>query len=329
MINPIDATDESALRAWHTALVEGATAGRAEAAVMGFPDLKGMVAPREDRHHRLYAAVEDERTVGTLLIDLPDLENRHLAEVDVSVVPEHRGRGLGGRLLELATKVMEEEGRTTATGEVYVPGGCDPDAWPGALFARSHGFDVVHEEDYQVLDLPVPEQRLAALPEVTGEHRTLTWTGPCPEELLEDYARMRTAMERDVPTGGLDTEPQVWDADRIRKEDLRRADQGYTTIVSVARAGSGEWSGYSLMMVPTEGEGEVYQDDTLVMRAHRGNRLGVALKRRNLQALSRDVPEAKWVRTWVDPANTPMRAVNDLFGFRTVERMLEVQRVIT
>ncbi|MBE3001055.1 GNAT family N-acetyltransferase [Nocardiopsis sp. HNM0947] len=329
MISPIDPADGPALRGWHAALVEAATAGRAEAAVMGYPDLEGMVAPREDRHHRLYAALEDGRTVGTLLVDLPDLENRHLAEVDVSVVPGHRRRGLGARLLEQAAEAMAEEGRTTAAGEVCVPGGWSPDDWPGAAFARSHGFDVVHEEDYQVLDLPVPEQRLAALPGATGGHRLTTWTGPCPEDLLEPYARMRTAMELDVPTGELDTEPQVWDADRVRQEDLRREGQGYTTIVSVARAASGEWAGYSLMMVPDEGEGEVYQDDTLVMRAHRGHGLGAALKRRNLEELSRQAPGAKWVRTWVDPDNAPMLAVNDLFGFRTVERMWEVQRVVT
>lgn len=65
------------------------------------------------------------------------------------------------------------------------------------------------------------------------------------------------------------------------------------------------------------------------MRAHRGHGLGVALKRRNLEALSREAPEAKWGRTRVDPYNAPMLAVNDRFGFRTVERLWEVQRVVT
>lgn len=70
----------------------------------------------------------------------------------------------------------------------------------------------------------MPEERLEAVP-----HRLTTWTGPCPEGLRESYARMRTAMELGVPTGELDTEPQVWDADRVRQEDLRRVEQGYTT----------------------------------------------------------------------------------------------------
>lgn len=328
MITPIDPADESALRAWHTALVEAATHGRPEAAVMGYTDLRGMLAPRDDRHHRLYAAVEDGRTVGTLMVDLPDRENRHLAEVDVSVVPDRRGRGLGARLAGLALEAMAEEGRTTATGEVYVPGGHTPDDWPGARFARAHGFATVHEEDYLVLDLPVQPERMAAPPGASAGHRLHTWTGPCPEEHLEAYARMRTVMERDVPTGDLDTEPEVWDPERLRAEDARRVDQGYTAVVSVARTAAGEWAGYSLLLVPAEGGGEVYQDDTLVMRAHRGHGLGIALKRRNLEVLAREFPDAKVVRTWVDPDNAPMRAVNDRLGFRVVERMLEVQRVL-
>jgi GNAT superfamily N-acetyltransferase len=327
VINRIDTTNDTALRAWYDAMREAALADRAEAAVMGYADLRGMVnTPRDDRRYRVYAETEGARVVGTLLMELPDRENQHVAELDVSVVPDRRRRGYGSGLHAFAERVMAEEGRSTALSEVYVPQGWTVRTWPGARFALAHGFEAVHEEDYLVLDLPMSPERLAAIPAHTGAYELLTWTGTCPEELVESYARMRTAMEEDVPTGELDTEPEVWDAARVRAEEKRRESQEYGTVVSVARAPSGELAGYSMVLVPREGEGEVYQQDTLVMRAHRGARLGSALKLRNLEVLARDFPASTQVRTWTDPDNTPMREVNLRFGFRQVERMVEFQR---
>jgi len=328
VISRIDTTDDTALRAWHSTMREAALADRPEAAVMGYADLRGMVtAPREDRRYRVYAATEAGRVVGTLLMELPDLENRHLAELDVSVARDCRRRGHGSALLAFAGEVMAEEGRTTALGEVYVPDGWAPGDWPGAAFALAHGFESAHEEDYLVLDLPVEPERLSAIPTHTGPYRLRTWTGRCPEELVEAYATMRTAMAQDVPTGELDTEPEVWDAARVRAEERRREGQEYGTVVSVAEAPSGELAGYSMVLVPSGSGGEVYQEDTLVMRAHRGLRLGSALKLRNLEVLAREHPGSTQVRTWVDPDNAPMRDVNLRFGFRRVERMVEFQRV--
>lgn len=328
MINRIDTTDDTALRAWHSTMREAALADRPEAAVMGFSELRGMViAPRDDRRYRVYAAIEDGRVVGTLLMELPDRENRHLAELDVSVTPDRRRRGHGSALLAFADRVMEEEGRTTALAEVYVPDGWAPSTWPGVGFALARGFASVHQEDYLVLDLPADPGRLAGVPAHTGPYRLLTWTGACPDELVQPYARMRTAMEADVPTGDMDTEPEVWDAARVRAEERRRADQEYGTVVSAAEGPSGELAGYSMLLVPGRSGGEVYQEDTLVMRAHRGRRLGFALKLRNLEVLTRDYPGSTQVRTWVDPDNAPMRDVNLRFGFRRVERMVEFQRV--
>ena len=68
------------------------------------------------------------------------------------------------------------------------------------------------------------------------------------------------------------------------------------------------------------------QGGTLVLPGHRGHRLGLALKLGNLQAVRERYPDCRYVFTVVAGVNAPMNAVNDLLGFRDVERALEMQR---
>lgn len=68
------------------------------------------------------------------------------------------------------------------------------------------------------------------------------------------------------------------------------------------------------------------QDDTYVLAAHRGHRLGGLLKATNLSLLQSDVGGARHVHTWTDEQNSPMQAINARFGFARVETMHEVQR---
>ena len=53
---------------------------------------------------------------------------------------------------------------------------------------------------------------------------------------------------------------------------------------------------------------------------------GLALKLVNLQAVRERYPDCRYVFTVVAGVNAPMNAVNDLLGFRDVERALEMQR---
>ena len=66
----------------------------------------------------------------------------------------------------------------------------------------------------------------------------------------------------------------------------------------------------------------------LVSPAHRGHRLGLALKVRNHTELQRSHSERRIVHTWNAEQNTAMNAVNAELGFRPVELAQELQRRI-
>lgn len=332
LIRVVDPYDDGLFQAWYAAMHAGATTGREAPKVVTYEALSASLrTPTARKKRTTYGAFVDDTIVGTAMLDLPMNENRHLAEVDINVPPAQRGRGFGAALFDRVHTVATNEHRTTFLTEVNVPAGLGVDEWPGSRFALRHGFASEHQEDHLVLDLPVDPDVVERLTRAIAMHHRdydmRTWTGACPDELVDAYASMQTVMGQDVPIGNLDYTPPALDADRVRHNDERMAAQGYTSITTVARHAGGELAGYSLMFVDANDPSGVSQDDTLVMRAHRGHRLGVALKLANLGVLTRDYPERRMVHTWTAGVNGPMQHINIEFGFRKVEQMHEFQRV--
>jgi GNAT superfamily N-acetyltransferase len=68
--------------------------------------------------------------------------------------------------------------------------------------------------------------------------------------------------------------------------------------------------------VPRDAPALGYQQDTLVLREHRGHGLGLALKLANHRALVAALPGVLRVRTWNAVENAHMLAVNTALGFR-------------
>lgn len=82
--------------------------------------------------------------------------------------------------------------------------------------------------------------------------------------------------------------------------------------------------GFSLVFL-ARGRDQVLHDDTLVMPAHRGHRLGLALKVAAYAVVVAEHPDCATLHTWTDPGNHAMYATNHAFGYRPVERLHEVQ----
>ena len=334
MIRAMDPHDDGLFLAWYAVMCAGATAGREAPTVVSYEALStSLRTPNPRKRRTAYGAFVGGSLVGTALLDLPLQDNTHLAEIDIFVPVAQRRKGFGTSLLEHVREVATQAGRTTFLTEVNVPAALTVKEWPGSAFALRHEFNSAHQEDHLVLDLPVDPARVESLAAIAAPHHVeydlLTWTGSCPAELVVAYASLHTVMGQDLPTGDLDYAPPSWDADRVRSSDERMAAMGYTAITTLARHRGGEIAGYSLIFVDAHNERDVSQDDTLVLRAHRGHGLGVALKLANLAIVARDTPQRRTVHTWTAGTNGPMQRINKAFGFRKVEQMHEYQRVDT
>jgi hypothetical protein len=81
---------------------------------------------------------------------------------------------------------------------------------------------------------------------------------------------------------------------------------------------SGRLVAFSELALPRDHPIEAWQWATLVLREHRGHRLGLAVKLANLDYLAATAPAVKLVITGNAQENAPMIAVNELLGFEVV-----------
>jgi len=319
-IREVDAHDAAQLRVWYDTLEAAISQDRPHAVSRTFDALvTQLTVPSDYRESVLLAAVEDDEVVGVAELGYSLRDNLHLADLEVTVHREHRRRGVGRALYAAATDRRRSAGRTSACGELCVVDDDGP-----LVFARSMGADSVHEEDHLMLELPLSEDHLRELA-ATGasDYEIVTWQGRCPDDLIDAYAEMRTQMNQDVPSGELDHEAVVMTPERIRAGE-ERLSKSYDIVVAAARRADGVLGGYSLVFLP-RGRDQVLQDDTLVMPAHRGHRLGLALKLATYAVVTAEHPDRATLHTWTDPENHAMYATNRAFGYRPVERLHEVQ----
>jgi GNAT superfamily N-acetyltransferase len=279
---------------------------------------------REERY-----LVEDEATpVAVARASFPLLDNTEQCLVLVAVHPAHRRRGHGRALFDFLVERARDEGRARLLADVAEPL-VNGEGAPGPAFATTVGATRALDEIRRVLDLDsLDEARLDALDAEarsrSAGYETVSWIGDTPDSVIDDYAQLMGQMSVDAPMGDLDWEPEVWDAARVREQDQLVTDQRRTRLLTAVRhQESGRLVAFSSMGISKLQYDPAYQWDTIVLREHRGHRLGMLAKVINLRMLRREVPEARRVVAWNAESNTHMVAINDALGFRPVERLAE------
>src|SRR5690606_36226237 len=152
-----------------------------------------------------------------------------------------------------------------------------------------------------------------------GGYEVLSWVGFTPEELREDMAEVMGHMATDVPSGELELEPEQWTAGRVADTERVVDRTGRTRVTTVARhRDSGRLVAYTIIDHPRDKPAVGYQEDTLVVREHRGHRLGMLVKAANLRTLAEHLPHVRRIHTWNAGENAQMLAINHALGFRDV-----------
>lgn len=270
------------------------------------------------------AAVDGADVIGAAACNSFLSDNRHLCEVDVYVAPERRREGIGAALLARVAVTAAADGRTMVTGGA-------PEGSAGLAFAVALGADDKLGElrsslDVAAIDRAALARDLAAAEEASAEYEILRWAGGCPDDLLPAYAEVAHAMN-DAPRGDLSLEDIVVEPERMRaRSQSVMATGARPYAVAARRVGATDFAGFTELTV-APGGGTGYQEDTGVIAAHRGHRLGLRLKAEMLTWLAVEEPGLRVVTTWNAESNAHMLAVNWQLGFEKQERWsaLEVE----
>lgn len=200
---------------------------------------------------------------------------------------------------------------------------------------RGVGTALANWELHRVLELPVPEDTVQGWVDECAPHhegyRIETHVGGLPDVLLPSYVQLLNQLVLDAPTGDIDFEEEAVTVEAFKERQAKLEEQGRTMYVTVATVGDGtEAVAHSVIAVPAEGADEpnLYQGATLVGRGHRGHRLGMATKARNLREVQKAHSERTMAHTSNSEVNGPMVAINERMGFRPVELNAEFQRLL-
>jgi GNAT superfamily N-acetyltransferase len=262
--------------------------------------------------------VDGDTWIGIAWLDWWLLDNTETVEVEFAVHRSYRRRGVATRLLGAVIERARADGRRVLTGFDLTGDPVTGDS-AGTAFAEARGFVRKHAELHQVLELPVPDEQLAAFDQPVAGYELVHWREHAPDEWIDQFTELLSGMAVDVPTGDRTVEATKWTPELIREAEARRIAQGrFTYTTAAVHTASGELAAYTQMGGTPETPSRLNQYDTFVRRSHRGHRLGIAVKAPNLRALQANLAQPAALHTWNAPENAPMIAVNDKLGFRPV-----------
>ena len=259
----------------------------------------------------LWLARTGGRPVGFAALHHNLYENLDGAKVLGAVHPDHQRQGLGRTLVQEAEAATDRPKLRVPTwrgtpGEAAVP----------RMGYTPHGS---HEVRRLAVRNPQPAALLSAAAAADRDYDLERFVGPCPETQLGEMRLLREAIN-DAPEGG---DFEEYPPDRLRRYEESIAAQAQTPYTVVARhRATGEAAGLTLVCVPELRPAIAAQEDTSVLREHRGHRLGLRMKLEMLAWLRDERPDVESVDTWNAPGNAPMIAINEALGCRKVAEVV-------
>lgn len=282
---------------------------------------------------RMFAARLDGRLVARGVYETRTDEAADTVWLMAEVLQDARGKGVGEALAQHLERLALAEGKTRAivyapswkSGGIRIPSptgfGSVPAGTPEVRLLQGLGYTLEQVERGSRLTLPLEGGALqsaydTAFAAAGPDYRVHTWAGPTPTEWREDIAHLLTRMSTDAPTAGLEEPEDPWTVERLLEDEAKEAESPRTSVVAaVEHVPSGALVGFTEMTVPAEAERSVGQEDTIVLREHRGHRLGMLLKAANVLWLEQVSPGHPSVITYNAEENRHMLAVNEALGF--------------
>ncbi|MGN8552760.1 UNVERIFIED_CONTAM: GNAT family N-acetyltransferase [Microbacterium sp. SLM126] len=291
---------------------------------------------QEDSAGEAWLVFRGEEAIARFYIERPMEDGSEVADMGLDVRAAHWEPGLvdeGFRFVEEAARTHGR--RILQTWTFHRPdddlpalasptgfGSIPRDDYAEAFLA--HGYALEQVERNSALDLrgggaTIERLHAEALAAASDRYRLVSWTLPTPDHLVPGYAWLMSRMSTDAPSAGMVWDEETWDAARLRRYEKEVLDGGrFGHIVAAEHIDSGTLVAFNELFVDGDRAGVTEQNATLVLREHRGHRLGMLVKAANLLAWRELVPDSAQVTTFNAEENRPMLDINEALGFVAV-----------
>ena len=294
-------------------------------------ELLPVYQPSEHERRLTWTVWTQGRMVGRVGVDLPLEGDSALAFWLIELVHEVWGRGIGSAAYELVERVARENGRSVLQSFAAHPDAAGPrlNAPTGfgtipkdhaARFFLRHGYTLEQVERNSALDLQGSfedvERLLAEATAASCGYRLVQWFAPTPPQFVDGYAWMKSRMATDAPSAGMQFDEETWDAARIARHDSIYTDTGRPLLVTAAQhIATGELCAFNELVIGNDRTEASHQEDTLVLKGHRGHKLGTLVKCAGLLRWRRFAPLSPRIITYNAEENRPMLDINEAIGF--------------
>jgi GNAT superfamily N-acetyltransferase len=217
---------------------------------------------------------------------------------NISVLPEHRRRGVGSAILTAIRDVARDAGKSMLTGRTTA------DRPEAIEFLEHRGF--TEHERMKAVRLDLASVEAPAIDSPAGI--AITSLEARPELVAGVYDVAREALP-DIPGDG-PALPATLEEFRVREVDRDSVPPGGFAVA--VEAATGRVVGYANLMM-TGARGVAWHGMTCVARNWRGRGVASALKRATIAWAVAQGLEA--LETANDPENDPMRAINRRLGY--------------
>lgn len=297
-------------------------------------ELLPLYQPKPEMKRFSWIVVLHGDVVGRVGLDLPQEDGARTGFWLIELRRSAWGHGIGRAAFAEIERIARAEGRTVLQAWAEHP------AADGPRLAAPTGFGSIPEDHaarfltasgctleqivrVSRLELdgsrPHLEALLAEAETAAAGYRVVQWTLPTPDEFVESFAWMKSRMVTDAPSADLEFDEEVWDAARVRRYEAGYTDAGRHMLVTAAQhVDSGELAAFNELVIGKDRTAATSQEDTLVVAAHRGHRLGMLVKCAGLLAWHDVAPESPRVMTYNAEENRPMLSINERIGFAPI-----------
>ncbi len=251
--------------------------------------------------------------------DAPDFEkNKHNSYINIIVAKEYRNQGLGTKLFKIVLeKITDERGCKYAESDSFLTS--------GKAFCEKMGAQIVNigaenrlqmkDVDWDLINDWIAKGPQKA-PDVTLENYSIA-----PEEDIEEFAKLETELEAEMPT--LDDTGEKWEdvytPEKMREYEKKLKESGAIKYVLFTREKDGTISGMTETRYnPKDRPERIAQGLTGIKKEYRGRGMGKWLKAKMIAYVKENYPKVTYVSTGNAEHNAPMMSINNRLGFKAM-----------